>query len=705
MANGVTILLVEDDTAVASALCRVLQRQGYRVSRSLSLQQVLQQPETNRPDLALIDLHLLDGTALELAEVLRKRWPELPLLLMTAQELSAERQAALLRGFRTVLKKPMDLAQLRRSLEDALRNGQIPDQPAPPLPIAGHPEADQPASQPGPCETNRRRVAMRQVLRYALMAGVTLTLVAAFGIFVLDIPLPWRNRAEGGPPPAAPQPLPELKLVEGLPYTIEVPVEVRRSLGIRHGDEDILMPAKAPTFSQPLVLPGSTALDPARIIRIRARFAPAQVIEIGQGDFYSPSLKHSERRELRPGDEVKEGQELGVFYSVEVGNKKNDLFEAIVQLRLDQVILDKAEKAGGALPDIYLWNARRNVDTDRSTVIRAKNMLRTWQIPQEDIQAVIKEAETLSLTEGRRDNYKEAEWGEKQDRWAKVVLKAPCSGLIIERNISKDEIVVDNTVNLITIARVDRMAVLANLPEDALEVLDKLKPDQKKWTIQTVGANGQAPWYRLTDESSATLRNAGMPDVVLIKLDSLLQKTLEREQFLAEVRGRLTKTEMDRFEKLLLKHTNVKVLPGTIDEIGWGIDPNQHTAVIKGYIDNPGGKLRAGQFISATVNLPAPDDVVEIPASAVVEDGRQSVIFVVTDEQKGHYTMRRVEVAARFDRVVFVRSTHLPEDEQLTPPEREEGMQPRQPLQVGEKVLTSGVLELKATLLDRQTRQ
>ena len=33
---------------------------------------------------------------------------------------------------------------------------------------------------------------------------------------------------------------------------------------------------------RPLVLPGSTALDPTRLARIRARFAPARVVEIAQ---------------------------------------------------------------------------------------------------------------------------------------------------------------------------------------------------------------------------------------------------------------------------------------------------------------------------------------------------------------------------------------------------------------------------------------
>jgi len=46
------------------------------------------------------------------------------------------------------------------------------------------------------------------------------------------------------------------------------------------------------------------------------------------------------------------------------------------------------------------------------------------------------------------------------------------------------------------------------------------------------------------------------------------------------------------------------VLPGTIDEIGQQIDPNQHTAVIKGHVDNAGRRIRGGQYVTATVNIP-----------------------------------------------------------------------------------------------------
>ena len=101
-------------------------------------------------------------------------------------------------------------------------------------------------------------------------------------------------------------------------------------------------------------------------------------------------------------------------------------------------------------------------------------------------------------------------------------------------------------------------------------------------------------------------------------------------------------------------------LPGTIDEIGYLIDPNQHTAVIKGYVDNPGERIRAGQYVSATVHIPPPDDVVEIPIDALVDDGLQSLVFVQPDAAKAQFTMRRVQVTHRFERKVFVRARRSP---------------------------------------------
>jgi hypothetical protein len=93
------------------------------------------------------------------------------------------------------------------------------------------------------------------------------------------------------------------------------------------------------------------------------------------------------------------------------------------------------------------------------------------------------------------------------------------------------------------------------------------------------------------------------------------------------------------------------------------------------------------------VNIPPPDDVVEIPADALVDDGKQSLVFVQPDPASHQFTMRRVQVIERFDRTVFVRKTPIPKEEQLTGQEAEEGLLPKEALRPGERVLLSGAVD------------
>ena len=106
-----------------------------------------------------------------------------------------------------------------------------------------------------------------------------MVLAVAFGA----VKLPWTTPvAEKGDPPA--RATLAVELVAGNPNSLLVPEEVRKSLGIRKGNVDQIAVAEQPTRTRPLVMPGSTALDPARLIRVRVRFAPAEVVEIGKID-------------------------------------------------------------------------------------------------------------------------------------------------------------------------------------------------------------------------------------------------------------------------------------------------------------------------------------------------------------------------------------------------------------------------------------
>jgi cobalt-zinc-cadmium efflux system membrane fusion protein len=444
-----------------------------------------------------------------------------------------------------------------------------------------------------------------------------------------------------------------VSLVSGGTHTLEVPEEVRTTLGIRKGDHDSVVVAQPPTTMRPIVLSGSTRFDPARLDRIRARFAPARVVQLAQVQDRSPKTGFTEYRDIRPGDTVAKGDLLAVFYSVDVGSKKNDLLDALVQEELDQKILDAAQKHGEAVPAVFMLTYERAVQGDRNAINRALNNLRLWDIPQDEIDALHAEAKKISADKNAWLKTPEGLWvkGEKQatgkmvfphndkeNPWGRVTLRADRDGVVVESNLEMGEMVVDNTVNLFQIADVSRLQVVANCPEDALPALEALDHRERKWAIRTVSAPA--------DEG----------------------------------------------------------LPGTIDEIGYMIDPNQHTAVIKGYVVNPGKRIRAGQYVTATVKVPPPDDVVEIPTDALLEDGLQSVVFMQPDAALHKFTMRRVQVTHRFERSVFVRSSSIPKDEQLTAREADEGLLPKEPLRAGERVLLSGAVELKAALLELESR-
>ncbi len=163
---------------------------------------------------------------------------------------------------------------------------------------------------------------------------------------------------------------------------------------------------------------------------------------------------------------------LAVFYSVDVGNKKNDLIDAIYQLKLDVQILERWQAKAAVVPDVLLWQQKKAVQGDINALNRAVSTLRTWGIPEEDIQAVREEAEKVKP----EDAEKRLKQRDKAnfDRWARVEIKAPDDGIIVEQNITAHTVVSDNTINLFQIAKLDpdgggpRLSVVANCPEDDL---------------------------------------------------------------------------------------------------------------------------------------------------------------------------------------------------------------------------------------------
>jgi two-component system cell cycle sensor histidine kinase/response regulator CckA len=76
-----TILVVDDEAPIRQLVQRVLERRGYRVITCESASEALAQ--TGPFDLLLVDLILPEANGRQLADSLRKRWPTLPVVMMS----------------------------------------------------------------------------------------------------------------------------------------------------------------------------------------------------------------------------------------------------------------------------------------------------------------------------------------------------------------------------------------------------------------------------------------------------------------------------------------------------------------------------------------------------------------------------------------------------------------------------------------------
>lgn len=130
----------------------------------------------------------------------------------------------------------------------------------------------------------------------------------------------------------------------------------------------------------------------------------------------------------------------------------------------------------------------------------------------------------------------------------------------------------------------------------------------------------------------------------------------------------------------LTSHAAAEPVTGRIETIGNVIDPNQHTAVSQGWIDNADRQFRVGQFIEAVVPIDGGEDEVEVPITSVIDDGASKFVFIAKAEDLTVVQRRPVEIRRRTGRAAFL-------------PNRTDGG-----VAAGERVLTRGVLELSSVL-------
>jgi cobalt-zinc-cadmium efflux system membrane fusion protein len=374
-------------------------------------------------------------------------------------------------------------------------------------------------------------------------------------------------------PPAAP------KSVRTGPDSLEIPAEVVRSIDLHT--------ARAAASNRPRPLgpfPGILAPDNDRLARVHTRFA-GEVVALGTPNGTEtgelPQAGSTAGRPVSAGDTVRKGQLLAVVWSKDLGEKKSELIDALVKLKSDRKTLNELTGlyTRGGTSERVLRDAEVAVQGDLNAAAKATRTLQSWRLTEAEIEGIRDEAEQIGKSSDGRPN---------DPAWARVEIRAPVDGVILEKNVNFGD-VVDTTADLFKLGDRSQLVVWAHVFEEDLNRLqDPSLPKPLPWTV----------------------RVPAMPGATY---------------------------------------------PGHLERVGDVIDPNQHTALVVGHLENPDGRLKAGQTVSVTVDLPASGNEIEVPATAVVEDGRESVVFVQPDANKLRFTRKVVKVVRRSDEVMYLK--------------------------------------------------
>jgi DNA-binding response OmpR family regulator len=123
-----TILLVEDDPVLRTFLADNLTADGYDLVLAESLRDGLRELEYGRPDLAIVDLALPDGSGLDLIGRVRsadgvasRLDPALPLVVLSGRATELDRVRGFERGADDFVAKPFSYGELRLRLSAMLR--------------------------------------------------------------------------------------------------------------------------------------------------------------------------------------------------------------------------------------------------------------------------------------------------------------------------------------------------------------------------------------------------------------------------------------------------------------------------------------------------------------------------------------------------------------------------------------------------------
>ena len=131
-----TILIVEDEYAVARGIQYALQQEGYEVALARSGEEGLEVATRSAPDLVLLDVRLPGMDGFEVLRRLRATGAKSPVLMLTARDEEVDKVIGLELGADDYLTKPYGTRELIARIRTQLRRARL-TAPVPRAPVTG----------------------------------------------------------------------------------------------------------------------------------------------------------------------------------------------------------------------------------------------------------------------------------------------------------------------------------------------------------------------------------------------------------------------------------------------------------------------------------------------------------------------------------------------------------------------------------------
>ncbi|NOX19800.1 MAG: sigma-54-dependent Fis family transcriptional regulator [Nitrospirae bacterium] len=121
---GVKVLVIDDEAIVRVSCERVLQPEGYEVVSISRGDEAIELMEKERFDIVLTDLKMPDMDGLEVLKIIKKRWPDVQVIIITGYGTISTAVQAIKLGAYEYIEKPFTPEDILRVVKSALEEKQ-----------------------------------------------------------------------------------------------------------------------------------------------------------------------------------------------------------------------------------------------------------------------------------------------------------------------------------------------------------------------------------------------------------------------------------------------------------------------------------------------------------------------------------------------------------------------------------------------------